>query len=59
MRFTKKEKQVLFELLDCVTDDAPDETIMKFHEPENFEVIWSMYAKMRMENNTYYLQNKK
>ena len=59
MRFTKEEKKVLLELLDCVTNNSPEETIKNFHDHSKYKYIWRMYYKLRVEFGTYYLQDIK
>lgn len=53
MRLTKKEKEVLFELLDCATDRCPTLRIDEITQGANQEYLWNVFKKLRLELRGY------
>ena len=53
MRFSKEEKEALFELLDIMTDRCPSINIDRFTTPHYNEIFWGMFRKLRVELKGY------
>lgn len=49
MRFTKKEKEALFKLLDVMTDGCPINGLHQITDGSYKDVFWSMYKKVRCD----------
>lgn len=49
MRYTRGEKELLFKLLDVMTDRCPELSISEFDTPEYRAMLWSMFKKLRLE----------
>lgn len=49
MRLTLKEKKILFELLDVMTDKNPHLSIDKFDNEKDNELFRSIFKKVRLE----------
>lgn len=47
MRYTKEEKEVLFDLLDHMTDRW--QNVDKFDTPEFRDILYTMFKKLRLE----------
>lgn len=53
MRLTKKEKESLFDLLDCVTDRGPHFRINDFVNQKDNVIFWNIFKKLRFEVKGY------
>ena len=53
MRLMKKEKERLFDLLDCMTDRCPRLRIDDFVNDEDTKVFWGIFKKLRLELKGY------
>lgn len=49
MRLTMKEKERLFDLLECVTDFYPHLRINEFANDEDTKIFWHIFKKLRLE----------
>lgn len=49
MRLTKKEKERLYDLLDCITDFCPKLRIDEFINDEDTLLFWEIFKKLRLE----------
>ena len=49
MRLTKKEKELLFNLTDVMTDRDPSLELYKFDNDHDREIFWSIFKKLRLE----------
>lgn len=49
MRLNNKEKEALFELLDCMTDRCPELLLEKFENEKYNTLFWGMFKKLRLE----------
>lgn len=47
MRYTRKEKEVLFDLLDHMTDRYQD--VSKFNNESYRNILFAMFKKLRLE----------
>lgn len=53
MRLTKKEKERLYDLLDCITDRWPKLRIDDFVNDEDTRIFWGIFKKLRLEIRGY------
>ena len=53
MRMTKLEKELLFDLLDCVTDRCTSMRIDDFMNDRDRAVFWGLFKKLRLELKGY------
>ena len=53
MRFTKEEKELLFVLLDDMTDRCPQVLIDVFLNDHSNHIFWTMFKKLRFELKGY------
>lgn len=49
MRLTKKEKERLYDLLDCITDYYPKLRIDEFINDDDSLLFWGIFKKLRLE----------
>lgn len=49
MRLTKKKKQVLFDLLDVMTDGCPMNGLMRVVSNAYSKEYWNIFKKLRMD----------
>lgn len=49
MRLTKNEKQVLFELMDVMTDRCPQVSIDRFVNDKDNHIFYGIFRKLRLE----------